>query len=86
MRVKGPHRPEFVCYLVRAHSLITYMDVIEYKIVSDTETPFPRCFLLISKLKAGDIITTGRCMNYQTFKILQFRSLLNKFFHKFQID
>ena len=42
--------------------------------------------LSISKLKSGDIITTGQCMNYQTFSKLQFRPLLRNFFLSIHID
>ena len=45
-----------------------------------------RCFLFISKLKSGDITTTGQYMNYQTFSSLQFKPLLKNFFHKTHID
>ena len=40
----------------------------------------------ISKLKGGNIITTGQFMNYQTFSNLEFRPLLKKFFHCIHID
>ena len=86
LRGKGPHKPEFAYDTVRIHSLMIYTDLIEYNIVGDTKTPLLRCFLLISKLKAGDIITTGQYMNYQTFSNLQFRPLLKSFFHSIHID
>ena len=37
-------------------------------------------FLFISKLKSGDIITTGQYMNSRTFSNLQYRTLLKIFF------
>ena len=46
----------------------------------------PCCFLFISKLKSGDVITTGQYMNYQTFSNLQFRRLLKISFHSTHID
>ena len=86
LRRKGPHKPEFAEYLFRIHFRIIYTDLIEYKIGGDTETPLMRCFLFISKLKAGDIITTKQYMNYQTFSTLQIRPLLKNSFHSIHID
>ena len=76
LRGKGPHKLEFAYDIVRIQSLMIYTDLIEYNIVGDTKTPLLLCFPLISKLKSGDIITTGQYMNYQTFSNLQFRPLL----------
>ena len=86
LREKGPHKPEFAYDIVRIHSLKLYTDLIEYNIVGDTKAPLLRCFLFISKLKSGDIITTGHYMNYQTFSNLQFRPLLKNSFHSIHID
>ena len=80
LRGKGPHKPEFAYNIVRIHSRMIYTDLIEYNIVGDTKAPLLRCFPFFSKLKAGDIITTGQYMNYQPFSNLQFRPLLKKFF------
>ena len=86
LRGKGPHKPEFAYDIVRIHSFMIYTDLIEYKIVGDTKAPLLRCFPFISKLKSGDIITTGQYMNYQTFSNLQFRPLLKNSFHSIHID
>ena len=86
LRQKGPHKPEFAHDFVRIHSLMIYTDLIGYNIVGDTKAPMLRCFLFISKLKSGDIITTGQYMNYQTFSNLQFRPLLKNSFHSIHID
>ena len=59
LRGKGPHKPEFAYDIVHIHSLIINTDLIEYDILGDTKAPLLRCFLFISKLKSGDIITTG---------------------------
>ena len=67
-------------------SLMIYIDLVEYNIVGDTKSPLLRCFPFISKLKGGDIITTGQYMNYQTFSSLQFRPLLKNSFHGIHID
>ena len=83
---KGAHEPEFVYDIVRIHSLMIYSDLVEYNIVGDTKAPLLRCFPFISKLKGGDIITTGQYMNYQTFSNLQFRPLLKNSFHSIHID
>ena len=86
MRGKGPNEPEFASDIVGIHSLMICSDLVEYNIVGGTKTPLLRCFLFISKLKGGDIITTGQYMNYQTFGNLQFRPLLKNFFHSIHID
>ena len=86
MKRKGPHEPQFAYDIVRIHSLMIYSDLVEYRIVGDTEAPLLRCFPFISKLKGGDIITTGQYMNYQTFSNLQFRPLLKNSFHSIHID
>ena len=83
---KGPHEPEFAYNIVLIHSLMIYSDLVKYSIVGDTKAPLLGCFPFISKLKAGDIITTGQYMNYQTFSNLQFEPLLKKFFHSIHID
>ena len=86
LRGKGDHKPEFAYVIVRIHSLMIYTDLVEYNIVGDTKAPLLRCFLFISKVKFGDIITTGQYMNYQTFSNLQFRPLLKNSFHSIHID
>ena len=86
MKRKGPHEPQLAYDIVRIHSLIIYSDPVEYNIVGDTKAPLLRCFPFISKLKGGDIITTGQCMNYQTFGSLQFRPLIKNSFHSIHID
>ena len=86
LRGKGPHKPEFAYNSVRIHSLMIYTDLIEYNILGDTKAPLLRCFPFISKLKSGDIITTGQYMKYQKFSNLQFRPLFKSSFHSIQID
>ena len=85
-RGKGPHKPEFAYDIVRIHSLMINTDLIEYKIVGGTKAPLLCCFPFISKLKAGDIMTTGQKMNYQTFSNLHFRPLLKYSSHSIDID
>ena len=63
-----------------------YTDIVEYNIVGDTKAPLLRCFPFISKLKSGDIITTGQYMNYQTFSNPQFKRLLKNSFHSIHIN
>ncbi len=86
MTGKGPHEPEFAYDIVRIHSLMIYSDLVEYSIIGDTKVPLLQCFPFISKLKGGDITTTGQYMNYQTFSHLQFRPLLRNSFHSIHID
>ena len=83
---KGPHEPEIAYDIVRIRSLMIYSNIVEYNIVGDTKASMLRCFPFISKLKGGDIITTGQYMNYQTFNNLQFRPLLKNSFHSTYID
>ena len=86
MKGKGPHEPEFAYDIVRILSLMIYSDLVEYNIVGDTKAPLLRCFSFISKLKVGDIITTGQYMNYQTFGNLKFRPVLINSFHSIHMD
>ena len=86
MKGKGPHEPQFAYDIVRIYSLMIYSDLVGYSIVGDTKALLLRCFPFISKLKGGDIITTGQYMNYQTFSNLQFRPLLKNSFHSIHID
>ena len=86
MKGKSPHEPQFAYNIVRIHSLMIYSNLVEYDIVGDTKAPLLRCFPFISKLKGGDVITTGQYMNYQTFSNLQFRPLLKNSFHSIHID
>ena len=86
MRGKGPHKPILADDIVRIHSLMIYSDIVEYKIVGNTKTPLFRCFSFISKLKSGDILTTGQYMNYQTFSNLHNRRLLKNLFQSIHVD
>ena len=83
---KKPHEPSFAYDIVRFHSLMIYTDIVEYNIVGDTKALLLRCFPFISKLKSGDILTTGQYMNYKTFSNLKFRRLLKNSFHNIHID
>ena len=65
---------------------MTYSDFIDYNIVGDTKTPLLRCILFISKVKNGDIISTGQYMNYQSFTNLQFKKLLKSSYHSIKIE
>ena len=82
----GPHEPQFAYDIARIYSLMIYSDLVEYNIVGDTKAPLVRCYPFISKVKGGDITTTGQYMNYQTFSNLQFRPLLKTSFHSRHID
>ena len=80
------HEPDFAYEIVRIHSLMIYSDLVEYSIVGDTKAPLLRYLPFISKLKGGDIITTGQYMNYKAFSNLQVRPLLKNTFHSLHID
>ena len=83
---KGSHEPTSAYDIVRIDLLMIYTDIVGYNIIGDTKAPSLCCFPFISKLKSGDIITTGQYMNYQTFSNLQFRRLLKNSFHSIHID
>ena len=57
-----------------------YSDIIANKIVGDTKTPLLRCIPFISKVKNGDIISTGQYKNYQSLTNLQFKKFIKKLF------
>ena len=85
LRGKGPQKPELAYNNIHIHSFMLYTDLIKYNIIGNTKTPLLRCFPFFSKLKAGDVITTGQYINYQTFSNLQFKPL-PKTFHSSHID
>ena len=86
LKRKGPHTPEIAYDIVTIHCLMICKDLTECNIVSDMKVPFLRCFLFFSKLKDGDVITTGQSKNYQTLSNPQFRPLLKKIFQSINID
>ena len=86
LRGKGPHKPQFAYDIARIHSLMIYTDLIKYNTVGDTKAPLLPSFPFTSKLKSGDIITTGQYINYQTFSNLQFIPLLKNSFHSIHTD
>ena len=86
MKGKGSHYPQYSYDIIRVHSLMIYSDIIEYNIVGDTKTPLLRCISFISKVKNGDIISTGQYVNYQSFTNLQFENLLKNSFHSIKIE
>ena len=65
MKGKGPHYPQYSYDIIRIHSSIIFSDIIENNVVGDTKTPLLRCVTVISKVKSGDIISTGQYINYQ---------------------
>ena len=85
-RGNGPHKTENAYEINRILSLMIHTHLIEYKIVGAAKALLLPCFPFISQLKAGDVITTGQYMNYQTLSNLQFRSLLKKSFRSFHND
>ena len=54
--------------------------MIEWKNVGDTKDQLLRCFPFFSKTEAGDIISTGLYISYQTIIIQQFKRLLRNSF------
>ena len=82
----GPHFPKFPYDIVRIHTLMIYSDFVEYNIVGDTKAALLSCIPFISKIKHGDIISTGHYMNYQNFPNLQLKKVLKKFFHSIKLQ
>ena len=82
----GPHFPKFPYDIVRIHTLMIYSDIVEYNIVGDTKAALLRCIPFISKVKNGDIISTGQYMNYQNFPNLQFKKILKNSFHSIKLE
>ena len=82
----GPHFPKFPYDIVRIHTLMIYSDIVEYNIVGDTKAALLRCIPFVSKIKNGDIISTGQYMNYQTFPNLQFKRILKNSFHSIKLE
>ena len=82
----GPHFPKFPYDIVRIHILMIYSDIVEYNIVGDTKAAFLRCILSISKVKNGDIISTGQYVKYQNFPNLQFLKKLKNSFHSIELE
>ena len=46
MKVKGPNEPQFAYDIVPIHSLMIYIDLVEYNIVGDTKAPLLHAFHL----------------------------------------
>ena len=86
MKGKGPHYPQYSYDIIKIHSLMIYSDIIEHKIVGDTKTPLLLCIPFISKVRNGDIISTGQYMNYQSFTNLQLKIFFKNSFHSIKIE
>ena len=82
----GPHFPKFPYDIVRIHTMMIYSDIAEYNFVGDTKAALLRCIPFISKVKNGDIISTGQYMNYQNFPNLQFKKILKNSFHSIKLE
>ena len=57
---KGPQIPFFAYDIVGIHSPMIYTDIVEYNIVWDPKAHLLWCFPFISKVKSGDVTTTGQ--------------------------
>ena len=82
---KGPHKPESLRNC--PHTLfydIHGPDWGQYR--WRNWGPLLHSFVFISKLKAGDPLTTREYMNYQTFSNLQLKLLLKNSFHSIHIQ
>ena len=86
MKGKGRHYPQYSYDILRTHSLMIYTDIKEYNIFGDTKTPLLRYIPFTSKVKSGDLISTGQYMNYQSFTNLQFKKVLKNSFLTIKIE
>ena len=86
LRKNGSYKRELLYHIVCLLSLIINTDLIEISFVGDTKVLVLRCFLFISKLRAGDVITTGQCLNYETFSNLQLRPVPKTSFNNTPIE
>ena len=68
----GQHFPKSPYDIVRIHILMIYSDIVEYNILGDTKAALLSFIHFISKVKNGDIISTGQNVKYQNFPNLQF--------------
>ena len=82
----GPHFPRCPYDIVRINTLMIYSDIVEYNIVGNTKAALLRCIPFISKVKNGDVISTGQYMNYQNFPNLQFKKILKNSFHSIKLE
>ena len=78
--------PRFPYDIVRKHTLIIYSDIVEYSTVGDTKAALLRCISFMSKIKNGDIFSTGQYMNFQMFPKLQFKKFLKNSFHSIKSE
>ena len=86
-RRKDLHKPSFADDIVCIQSPMIYTDTVAYNFVGDAKGLWFGCFLFLSsKLKSGDIITTGQYVNYEIFSNLQSRRLLKNSFHSININ
>ena len=72
---KVPHYPQYSYDIIRIHFLMIYTDIIEYKKVGDTKNSFLHSIPLISKVKKGEIISTGQYLTYQSVTNQQFKQI-----------
>ena len=63
-----------------------HTDLIEHNTFGEMKAQLLRGFLHVSKLKAGDILSAVKDMNYQISSTLEFRQLLRISFHSIDID
>ena len=63
-----------------------FSDFVEYNIMGDTNAAPLRCIPFISKVKIGDIISSGQYRNYQHFSKLQFKKILKNSFHSIKLE
>ena len=82
----GPHFPKSPYDIVRIHTIMIYSDIVEYNIVGDTKAALLRYIPFRSKVKNGDIISTGQYMNYQNFPNLQIKKILKNSFPSIKLE
>ena len=82
----GPHFPKFPYDIARIHTLMIHSDIADYNIVGDKKAALLRCIPFISKVKNGDIISTGQYLNYQNFPNLLFKKILKNLFRSIKLE
>ena len=81
MKGKEPRCPQYSYDIIRIHSLLIYIDIIEHNKIGDTKTPLLRCIPFISKVKNGDLKSTGHHIDYQSFTLYNYK-VIKKLFPK----
>lgn len=81
----GPHESPFPYDIVRFHTSMIYIDIVEHSPVGDIKAPLLRCFPLETKLRNEEIITNQH-MCHHPFIIPHYRRVHKRNFHSITIE